>query len=191
MDLAHHRLTTASYRLFGWAETYCAVFSIIGTLNLSKYPNIPFPGPLGIPLICSILSISKQASFPPSRSASSVTSTAHWECVCIQQPAPRRSNAERNNGVHADGLRAEGRRRYCLVEKSMTNMSDGFISSFCTPEGARKMWLPWRMETPPPVPVTWRHSATLLFQSWANWTDVTVWRYAGMVEYLDYNCRSK
>jgi hypothetical protein len=37
----------------------------------------------------------------------------------------------------------------------MTNMSVGLRSSFWTPEGAMKRWLLWRMEVPPPVPVTW------------------------------------
>lgn len=32
-----------------------------------------------------------------------------------------------------------GRRRYSLVLKSITNMSVGFISSFCTPLGAMKI----------------------------------------------------
>ena len=36
----------------------------------------------------------------------------------------------------------------------MTKMSVGWMSSFCTPEGAMKMWGGERMETPPPVPVT-------------------------------------
>ena len=40
------------------------------------------------------------------------------------------------------------------MANSMTNMSVGCISSFCTPEGARKMWSPWRILVPPPVPVT-------------------------------------
>lgn len=34
-------------------------------------------------------------------------------------------------------------------------MSVGFMSSFWTPEGARKMWSSFRIEVPPPVPVTW------------------------------------
>ena len=35
-----------------------------------------------------------------------VMRTAHWECVWIQQPAPRSVNAARKRGVQADGLRA-------------------------------------------------------------------------------------
>jgi hypothetical protein len=151
------------------ASTYWAVFSIIGILNRSKYPRLPtFPRPLGMPLICSICSISKQASFPNSRSTSRVVRTAHWECVCMQQPAPR-VKAARNSGVQADGLRTckgwqglevwlhhperkktwglqrrnsrtVGLRRYSRVLKSITNMSVGFISSFWTPDGAMKIW---------------------------------------------------
>jgi hypothetical protein len=95
---------------------HCAVFSIIGTLSLSKKPSIPcFDLPLGIPLICSIISISKHFPcgcspfFRASCSTNRVTSTAHCEWVCMQQPAPL-SNAARNKGVHADGFSSRGLR---------------------------------------------------------------------------------
>ena len=41
-----------------------AVFSIMGIFKVSKNPSMPFPLPRGMPLICSMLLISKQASGP-------------------------------------------------------------------------------------------------------------------------------
>jgi hypothetical protein len=89
----------------------------------------------------------------------------------MQQPAPR-SKAARKRGVQAEGLRTLARvstayysghgcttwgfRRYSLLLKSITNMSVGFMSSFCTPLGAMYILSSWRMLVPPPVPVTWR-----------------------------------
>lgn len=43
---------------------------------------------------------------------------------------------------------------YSRVVASIMNMCSGFSLSFCTPDGAMKMWFPWRMDAPPPVPVT-------------------------------------
>ena len=43
---------------------------------------------------------------------------------------------------------------YSLLVKSMTNISVGFSSSFCTPLGAMKILSSWRILVPPPVPVT-------------------------------------
>jgi hypothetical protein len=59
-----------------------------------------------------------------------------------------------NRGVQADGLRPRGCRGYVCEAKSITNMLEGTKRSFWTPEGARKTWEAWRMEIPPPVPVT-------------------------------------
>lgn len=118
------------------------VFSMMGMLKVSWNPSMPFPGPFGIPLICSMLLISKQASLPNDFSTRSVTRTAHWECVWMQQPAPR-SKAARNNGVQAEGLRSRGFRIYCRADGgyfgvgyARTNMFSAFMSSFWTPDGA-------------------------------------------------------
>ena len=138
-----------------------AVFSIMGTRRVSWNPNRPaLPLPFGMPLICSILLISKHASLPCSFSTRSVISTHHWECVCMQQPAPR-SKAARKRGVQSEGLRLGGFRRYTRwlagylgVSAERTNISLGFMSSFWTPEGAMKICCEALIETPPPVPVT-------------------------------------
>lgn len=129
--------------------THCAVFSIIGIVNVSKYPQYPPVLGFGIALICSIFAIEKVRP-----RLMSVHSTAACECVWMHAPAPRFVKAAMNSGVHADGLSSSGRRMYSLVVKSMTNMFSGARRSFCTPEGARKTWSAWRMEMPPPVPVT-------------------------------------
>ena len=124
----------------------------MGIFSLSKNPSIPFPFPRGIALICSILLISKQPSFPLSRSTRRVTKTAHLEWVWIQHPAPR-SKAARKRGVQAEGLKASGLRIYLRAEGGYlgvgyerTNIFSGRISSFWTPDGAMKMWPFCRME---------------------------------------------
>lgn len=114
----------------------------------------------------------------------SVTRTAHWEWVWMQQVAARRVKAARKRGVQAEGLRTYHARqrgrdawrgvgdvtmsresrcvrrptfgllRYSFVSASMMKMSSGCINSFCTPLGAMNICLSCLMETPPPVPVT-------------------------------------
>lgn len=105
--------------------TYCAVFSIIGIVNVSKYPIYPPVLGLGIALICSTFAIPNVRPL-----LISVHRTAACECVCIHAPAPRFVNAAMKSGVQAEGFRSSGRRRYVCEVKSITNMLEGWRRSF-------------------------------------------------------------
>lgn len=96
------------------------MFSIIGIVNVSKYPIYPPVLGLGIALICSIFAILNV--FPL---LINVHRTAACECVCIHAPALRFVNAAIKSGVQAEGLRLSGRRRYTCEAKSITNMLEG------------------------------------------------------------------
>jgi hypothetical protein len=70
-------------------------------------------------------------------------------------PACRSSMAATNSGRHCDTLsvRSSGE-RVTSPRASSSNIISGRISSFCTPDGAIRIWRSMRSAMPPPVPLT-------------------------------------